>query len=187
MLAAIAFPSWLKPQIVPFLPLRWYGLMYVIAFTVTFLLLRYQLREREIPYNKDHVLDLFFWAIIGLLVGARAFAVTIYDPTGYYLRNPLQLILSFTFPGGRPQFTGIAGMSYHGGLVGAATAIIIFLKVKKLDVLEWGDMLTAAIPLGYTFGRLGNFINGELYGRITTAPWGIVFPHAESFPQRTNG
>jgi phosphatidylglycerol:prolipoprotein diacylglycerol transferase len=155
--------------------------MYLVAFTITYLLLRHQLRGEGLQVKNDVVLDLFFWAVLGLLVGARAFAVTIYDASGFYLRHPLQIILPFSLEGGRLRFTGIAGMSYHGGLVGAATAIIIFLKVKKLDVLEWGDMLTAAIPLGYTFGRLGNFINGELYGRITRAPWGVLFPHAEGF------
>jgi len=98
------------------------------------------------------------------------------------MRNPLQIILPFTMAGGKLRFTGIAGMSYHGGLVGVVVALVIFMRVKKMDLLEWGDMLTAGIPLGYTFGRLGNFINGELYGRITKAPWGIVFPHAETFP-----
>ena len=104
---------------------------------------------------------MFFWAIIGLLVGARAFAVTIYDPSGYYLQHPLQIILPFAVVDGRMRLTGIAGMSYHGGVVGATIAIITYLKVKKLDVLEWGDMLVAGIPLGYTFGRLGNFINAR--------------------------
>jgi phosphatidylglycerol:prolipoprotein diacylglycerol transferase len=156
--------------------------MYLLAFLVTYLLFMYQLRQKEEKPNRDLVLDMFFWGIVGLLVGARAFAVTIYDPTGYYLRHPLQIILPFGRVDGRLRLTGIAGMSYHGGLVGATIAIIIFLKVKKQDVLEWGDMITAGIPLGYTLGRLGNFINGELYGRVTTAAWGMVFPAAEGFP-----
>jgi phosphatidylglycerol:prolipoprotein diacylglycerol transferase len=182
MLAFINFPSWIRPQIVPFLPIRWYGLMYIIAFGVAYLLFTWQLRQKKITPEKDVVLDMFFWAIIGLLVGARAFAVTVYDSTGYYLQHPLQIILPFSMVNGRFQLTGIAGMSYHGGVLGATIAIITFLKVKKLDVLEWGDMLVAGIPLGYTFGRLGNFINAELYGRITHVPWGMVFPGAEGFP-----
>jgi phosphatidylglycerol:prolipoprotein diacylglycerol transferase len=156
--------------------------MYLVAFAVAYLLFNWQMKERGIAGEKDAVLDMFFWGIIGLLVGARAFAVTIYDSSGYYLHHPLQIILPFSVVDGRIRLTGIAGMSYHGGLVGATVAIIIYLKVKKLDVLEWGDMLVAGIPLGYTFGRLGNFINGELYGRITKVSWGMVFPNAESFP-----
>lgn len=70
-------------------------------------------------------------------------------------------------------------MSYHGGLLGAIIAIVIYGRAKKIDVLDWGDMLISGVPLGYTFGRLGNFINGELWGRVTTLPWGMYYPHAE--------
>jgi phosphatidylglycerol:prolipoprotein diacylglycerol transferase len=182
VLGYIPYPSWLRAEIIPPLPIRWYGLMYLVAFAVAYVLFRWQLRERHIETQKDVVLDLFFWAIVGLLVGGRLAAVTIYDSSGYYLQHPLQIILPFSRVNGKIALTGIAGMSYHGGLVGATIAIIIFLKVKKLDVLDWGDMLVAGIPLGYTFGRLGNFINGELYGRITKVAWGMVFPNAETFP-----
>jgi phosphatidylglycerol---prolipoprotein diacylglyceryl transferase len=178
----ITYPPWIRPEIIPGLPIRWYGLMYLVAFVVTYLLFTWQLRQRRIDVKRDVVLDMFFWAIIGLLVGARLFDVIIYDPNGYYLKHPLQIILPFAMVNGRIALTGIAGMSYHGGLVGASIAIITFLKVKKLDALEWGDMLVAGIPLGYTFGRLGNFINAELYGRITRVSWGMVFPRAEGFP-----
>ncbi|HEY9593480.1 MAG TPA: prolipoprotein diacylglyceryl transferase [Spirochaetia bacterium] len=189
MLSYIQFPSWIRPEVVPFLPIRWYGVMYLLAFLVAYLLFSWQLRHREaggglaregVP-EKDAVLDMFFWGIIDLLVGARLFAVTIYDPSGYYLKHPLQIILPFSRVDGRLRLTGIAGMSYHGGVVGASIAIITYLKVKKIDVLEWADMLMAGLPLGYTLGRLGNFINGELYGRITRVSWGMVFPHAETF------
>jgi phosphatidylglycerol---prolipoprotein diacylglyceryl transferase len=182
MLAYIDFPSWIRPEVIPNLPIRWYGIMYIAAFAVTYLLFQWQVKQRGILADKDAVLDMFFWAIIGLLVGARLFAVTIYDSTGYYREHPLQIILPFTRVNGRLKLTGIAGMSYHGGLVGVTVAVIAYLKVKKLDVLDWADMLVAGIPLGYTFGRLGNFINGELYGRVTTAAWGMIFPGAETFP-----
>ncbi|MGO9310472.1 MAG: prolipoprotein diacylglyceryl transferase [Spirochaetia bacterium] len=189
MLSYVPYPSWIRPEIIPGLPVRWYGFMYLVAFAITYLLFMWQLRKRAAQRgeilasaDRDAVLDLFFWAIIGLLVGGRAFAVTVYDPSGYYLQHPLQIFLPFSVTDGRVRLTGIAGMSYHGGVVGATIAIITYLKVKKRDVLEWGDMLVSGIPLGYTFGRLGNFINGELYGRITTAPWGMIFPNAESFP-----
>ena len=182
MLTFIQYPSWIHPEIVPWLPIRWYGLMYLVAFVITYLLFTWQLRARKEKPQQDLVLDMFFWGIIGLLVGARAFAVTIYDATGYYLQHPLQIILPFAVVDGKLRLTGIAGMSYHGGLVGAVIALAIFMRVKKLSILDWGDMLVAGIPLGYTFGRLGNFINGELYGRITTVPWGMVFPGAEGFP-----
>jgi phosphatidylglycerol---prolipoprotein diacylglyceryl transferase len=187
VLSYIPYPAWLRPEIIPGLPIRWYGLMYLVAFAVTYLLFMFQLRERSglarpLAAEREAALDLFFWAIIGMLVGARAFAVTVYDPSGYYLQHPLQIILPFSTEGGRLRLTGIAGMSYHGGVLGASIAIVTYLKVKKLDALAWGDMLVSGIPLGYTFGRLGNFINGELYGRITRVSWGMIFPNAESFP-----
>ncbi len=182
MLSFVRFPSWISPQVVPFLPVRWYGIMYLVAFAIAYLLFMRQLKERGAKPDRDLVLDMFFWAIVGLLVGARAFAVTIYDPDGFYMRYPLQIILPFSRVDGKLQLTGIAGMSYHGGLLGTAIALVIFMRVKKIDVLDWSDMLTAGIPLGYTFGRLGNFINGELYGRVTKVPWGFVFPDAKSFP-----
>src|SRR5690606_23456479 len=69
-----------------------------------------------------------------------------------------------------------------GGLIGAVAAIVIYCRVKKIDLLDWGDMLVQGIPLGYTFGRIGNFINGELYGRVTPGPFGVVFPNARRIP-----
>ncbi len=183
-LAYLRFPAWLHPEILPWLPIRWYGLMYLVAFTVAYLLVRIQMREKRLDVHPDAPVNLFFWGIIGLLVGARLFAVIIYDPTGYYLRHPLQIILPVARVDGRLVFTGLAGMSYHGGLAGAVVACLLYLRVKRLDTLEWGDMIVAAVPLGYTFGRLGNFINGELFGRVTTAPWGMIFPQAGPFSTR---
>lgn len=69
-------------------------------------------------------------------------------------------------------------MNYYGGLVGAIVAVVIYARAKKIDILEWGDMLLTGLPLGYMFGRIGNFINGELYGRLAKAPWGVLFPNA---------
>ncbi len=73
-------------------------------------------------------------------------------------------------------------MSFHGGLIGAVVVAVIYLKSQKLDVWDWGDMIVQSIPLGYTFGRIGNFINGELYGRVTSGPWGMIFPTARHVP-----
>jgi phosphatidylglycerol:prolipoprotein diacylglycerol transferase len=177
MLGYIPFPRWINPEVIPGLAVpRWYGIMYIAAFLVTYLLFMHQLKQKEEKPNRDLVLDMFFWGIVGLLVGARAAFVLIYDTSGELLRYPWKIILPISMEGGRLQFTGLAGMSYHGGLVGIIVALVIFMKVKKIDVLEWSDMLVAGIPLGYTFGRLGNFINGELYGRVTTASWGMIFP-----------
>jgi len=173
----INFPTWLKPEIIPGLPVRWYGLMYLVAFGIAFYLFKYQVKEKKLNATEDDVVNFIFWTIIGLLVGARIFAALVYDTSGLYRSKPW--LIFWPFYNGR--FTGLQGMSYHGGVIGAVAGYIIYCKVKKLDVLLWGDLLAASVPLGYTFGRLGNFINGELFGRVTTSPLGIVFPFAQKF------
>lgn len=179
MLAYLTFPDWLSPVIIPGLPLRWYGLMYLVAFVVTYFLFRRQVKEGQLDVSDDDVLNFFFWIIIGLLIGARVFAALVYDTTGRYLRNPLLIFWPFDE---NMRFIGLAGMSYHGGLIGVIVAAVIYCRVKKFNVLRWGDLLVTAVPLGYTFGRLGNFINAELYGRVTSSPLGMIFPHAQRFP-----
>ena len=183
VLGYVEFPAWLRPEVIPGLPIRWYGVMYIVAFAVTYyLVLHLVVRKREVPVDRDTVLNLFFWGIVGVLLGGRLFSVLIYDPTGYYARNPLQIVFPFARVDGALQFVGLQGMSYHGGLVGAAAAVVLYCRIRKLPVLQVTDLLAASAPLGYTFGRLGNFINGELYGRITSHPIGVVFPQAPSYP-----
>ena len=177
-LAYLNYPTWLKPEIIPSLPLRWYGLMYLVAFVIGYGLFRFQAKEKKIGATDDEIMNFFFWAIIGLLLGARILATTVYDPTGRYLRSPWLIFWPFDK---NMRFTGLAGMSYHGGLIGVVVAVAIYCKVKKHSVLAWSDMLVTAAPFGYTFGRLGNFINGELFGRVTASPLGMVFPAARQF------
>ena len=179
MLAYIKFPEWLSPVLIPGLPLRWYGLMYLVAFAFTYLLFRFQVRERKLDMPNEEVLNFIFWTIVGLLIGARILATLVYDTSGRYRRNPLLIFWPFD---GNMRFTGLAGMSYHGGLIGVIAAVLIYCKAKKRSFFEWGDMLVTAVPLGYTFGRLGNFINGEVYGRVTNSIFGMVFPGAQKFP-----
>ena len=178
MLLTIPFPSWLKPEIIPGLPFRWYGLMYILAFGTAFLVYRRQVRERRFPMSEDELSALFGWGILGLLLGARLFSTIIYETSDIYRRQPW--LIFWPFRNGR--FTGLMGMSYHGGAFAGLLAVIIFAKVKRFSFREIGDMYAASIPLGYTFGRLGNFINAELYGRVTTGPMGMLFPHATPLP-----
>ena len=178
MLLSVGFPSWLKPEIIPGLPVRWYGVMYVFAFATAFLLYRRQIRERRFPMTEEQLYSLFTWGILGLMLGARLFSTIVYETSDIYRRQPW--LIFWPFRGG--QFTGLMGMSYHGGAFGGLLAVIIFAKVKHFSFREIGDMYAASIPLGYTFGRLGNFCNAELYGRVTTGPLGMVFPHAEPLP-----
>ncbi|MDR2551865.1 MAG: prolipoprotein diacylglyceryl transferase [Treponema sp.] len=169
------FPSWIRPEIIPGLPFRWYGLMYLVAFSVAWLLYRVQVRERNFPIKDDELSGLFFWGILSLVLGARIFATMVYETSPVYRREPW--LVFWPFRNGR--FTGFLGMSYHGGVIGGILAIAVYSVRHRFDYREIGDMFAASIPLGYTAGRLGNFINGELYGRVTAGPLGMVFPGAE--------
>ncbi len=178
MTLAIQYPSWLRPEIIPGLPFHWYSVMYLVAFVITYLLFQYQVRKRSLQLDDDSVASLFFWAILGLLIGGRVFAILVYDTSGIYLQKPWLIFWPF-YEG---KFVGLQGMSYHGGLIGTIITVVAYCRYRKWSIREIGDMLVAGVPLGYTFGRLGNFINGELYWRVTTAPIGMIFPNAPPFP-----
>ncbi len=157
--------------------LQYYGLMYIVGFAITYMLVVYRIkREKEFSVSAEEIQNLMMYMIIGLIVGARLGYVLFYN-LSYYLENPLEIFLPFSFSNGI-TITGISGMSFHGGLIGILVSAWIY--TRKTGVNFWGmaDLFVPAIPLGYTFGRLGNFINGELYGRITSAPIGMYFPLA---------
>ena len=173
----VQYPTWISPYLISGLPIRWYSLMYIVAFAITFLLFRLQVKRHELEYSMDDSLTLFLYAIAGLILGARLFSALIYDGTGYYWARPW--LIFWPFKNG--QFVGLPGMSYHGGVIGAIVGCMVFSRRYRKSFLQLADALVAGIPLGYTFGRLGNFINGELWGRVTTMRWGMVFPGAPSY------
>ncbi|WP_319559890.1 prolipoprotein diacylglyceryl transferase [Marispirochaeta sp.] len=182
-LAYLQFPDWVSPVLIPGLPFRWYGLMYLFAFGTAYLLVRYQVRREEPALSVDTVADLFFWIILGLLLGGRLVSTLIYDTSGIYWTKPWLIFWPFDES---MRFVGLQGMSYHGGLVGGFIGGVLFCRRRGLSPWLWADRLALAVPLGYTFGRLGNFINAELYGRVSGAPWAMVFPGAEKFPLSVN-
>jgi len=112
--------------------------------------------------------------ILAVLIGGRLGYVLFYN-LFYYLKHPLEIFLPFNINNGF-QYTGLYGMSYHGALIAIVITSVFFCRKYKLNFWLLADLLASAVPLGYTFGRLGNFINGELYGRVTTVPWGMFFP-----------
>ena len=174
----VDFPSWISPFVVPFLPVRWYALMYLVAFSITFVLVRRQCRQGELNgMSFDDTITLFCYSVGFLILGARVFSTLFYDGTWYYWTHPWMIF--WPFRNGR--FIGLPGMSYHGGLIGAIFGTWLYGRKYGYRFFDLADHLTVAIPLGYTFGRLGNFINGELWGRVTTSPAGMVFPDAPSF------
>lgn len=155
--------------------LQYYGLMYLVAFATTYLLASYRIKkEDQWDLSQDHLQGLLTAMIIGLVVGARLGYVLFYN-LNYYLEHPLEIILPVSFNGG-VRFTGISGMSYHGGLICTIIAAGWYIRKSNLNFRAMADLFIPCIPAAYTFGRLGNFINGELWGRATTVPWGMYFP-----------
>ncbi len=155
--------------------LQYYGLMYLVAFGICYALVVYRLkREKRFTMTIEQAQGLIMNLVIGLIIGARLGYVLFYN-FSYYVAHPLEIISPVQFNGGI-QFTGISGMSYHGGLIGVIIAGFLFVRKHKIDFRDAVDLLIPAIPLGYTFGRLGNFINGELYGRATDFVLGMYFP-----------
>lgn len=172
-------PSQMDPILISIggLSLRWYSFMYLVAFGIVYVLSLYRIRHEDLAFTKDDVADIMTWSIIGLLLGGRLGYVLFYG-LETFLSQPWRIFIPFARIQGEWQFTGIAGMSYHGGFLGVMLALYLFSRKRKKNFLELGDLLTASIPLGFTFGRIGNFINGELYGRITEASIGMYFPAA---------
>jgi len=168
----IPFPN-IDPVLIKIGPLsiRWYGLMYLIGFAASYLLVKYQVQKKKISLSREDLESLYTHLILGLIIGARLGYVFFYNP-GDYLKNPLELFAVWH-----------GGMSFHGGLTGAVIAGIFFCKKHGLDFWKLGDLIAVTGPIGLGLGRLGNFINGELYGRVTDIPWGMVFPSGGSLPR----
>jgi phosphatidylglycerol:prolipoprotein diacylglycerol transferase len=153
--------------------IHWYGLTYLASFVLCFALARH--RAARAPFapagwTARDVEDLLFWVVIGVVVGGRLGYVLFYKP-GYYVANPLEALALWK-----------GGMSFHGGLLGVIAAFFGFAWRRRRPVLEVGDLVAPVVPVGLALGRLGNFINGELWGRVADAslPWAMVFPQSGS-------
>lgn len=168
----MTFPQ-IDPVLVHIGPLaiRWYGLMYLLGFLAAYGLIRALARRRQLPLEGDGAADLLFYGAVGVVTGGRLGYVLFYNP-GWYLDHPLEAFAIWQ-----------GGMSFHGGLLGVIAATLLFCRRRQLPVLLTGDILVTAATVGLGLGRLGNFINGELWGRPTDLPWGIVFPGAGPLPR----
>jgi len=149
--------------------IRYYGLFFVLGFVIAYFLLVHLAKRRELSLNKDDIADFLLYIILGVVLGARIFYVFAYN-LPFYLSNPFEIIAIWN-----------GGLSFHGGIIGAAIAGFYFTKKKKVDFYELADIVVIPVALGLALGRLGNFTNGELYGRITDVPWSFKFPDAEGF------
>jgi phosphatidylglycerol:prolipoprotein diacylglycerol transferase len=165
MLLALIFPA-IDPVAISIGPLaiRWYALAYVAGLILGWRAVRGLAHRHPGVMSDKDVDDLLLWATIGVVVGGRLGYVVVYNPV-YYLHH-LQDIFAI--------WQG--GMSFHGGLVGVAVAIIVFCRMRQLRPLRVADLVACQVPIGLFFGRIANFINGELWGRPTDAPWGMIFP-----------
>jgi phosphatidylglycerol:prolipoprotein diacylglycerol transferase len=152
------------------LAIRWYGLMYLVAFLAFYLLGRWRVRHSHYGpstgLKPSDVEDLLFYGVLGVVLGGRLGYVIFYKPA-YYLQHPLEVLAVWQ-----------GGMAFHGGLLGVIVACMIFARRHRLSLLQLMDFVAPLVPAGLAAGRLGNFINGELWGRASDLPWAMVFPQS---------
>jgi len=153
------------------LEFRWYGLMYILGFLAAYFLILAGAKRKGLPLDKEKVADLIFTVALGVILGGRLGYILFYN-LPVYLAHPLQVFAVWE-----------GGMSFHGGLTGAIIAALYFIRKHKLRFYPLADLGFQAAPIGLMLGRFGNFINGELYGRVTDVPWGMVFPGGGDLPR----
>jgi len=161
----LAFPQ-IDPVAIRVGPLsiHWYGLMYLLGFSSAWLLGRWRIAHGKTRLTQKDLEDIIFYGVLGVVLGGRLGYVLFYKPT-YYLSHPNEIL-----------FLWEGGMSFHGGLLGVLAVIFYIAHTRRYRWLEVGDFVAPLIPLALAAGRLGNFINGELWGRPTNLPWAMVFP-----------
>lgn len=175
---AIAFPAF-DPVIVDIggFQIRWYAVAYIAGIFLGYVyVLRLVRTERIWPDNKPSVTttfidDLLLWTALGIILGGRLGYVLFYN-FDYFLENPSEILAIWQ-----------GGMSFHGGFAGVILAILVYSRLKGAPILSVGDLVAAGTPFGLLFGRIANFINGELYGRVTEVPWGFIFPDGGPLPR----
>lgn len=172
MTFVIPYPS-IDPVLVSLGPIviRWYALAYVAGLLLGW---RYMLRlgaKAPQAIEPRHVDDFLVWATLGVVLGGRLGHVLFYAPD-YYFSQPMEILRVWK-----------GGMSFHGGILGVTVAGLLFVRQRKLDALVFADILSCAAPIGLFFGRIANFINGELWGRPTDVPWAMIFPRGGPVPR----
>lgn len=167
----------ISPDIVRFnlggmhLQIRWYGLFYVLSFIIAFLMYRHNLKLRGVKLSREQYESAIFHVMLGVILGGRLGYVLFYNLL-FYLQNPLAIFAVWE-----------GGMSFHGGALGVIIAGIIFCRRNKLGFYPLADAAIPIVAIGLGLGRLGNFINAELWGKPTNLPWGMVFPGSDRLPR----
>lgn len=170
---ALPFPD-ISPIAVSLGPvdIRWYALAYLAGFLLGWkYVLSLAAKTPDLRPDRADIDDFLAWGILGVILGGRIGYVLFYQPQ-LYLEKPLELFMLWH-----------GGMSFHGGAAGMIVAMMAYAFAKKIYVLRLTDWVCCAVPIGLFFGRIANFINGELFGRVTAAPWGMIFPHGDEFPR----
>ena len=153
------------------LKVHWYGIMYLIGFATAWTLAAYRAKKSNGEWSSQQITDLIFYAAIGVILGGRIGYMLFYDLPGL-LASPLTIFKIWD-----------GGMAFHGGMLGVALALWLYTYKIKKSFFVVTDFIVPFVPIGLGAGRIGNFINGELWGRVTTAPWGMVFPNAGPLPR----
>ena len=169
-LMAIAFPG-IDPVAIALGPVqvRWYGLAYLVGLVLGWLYMRALLRQDRLwagapPMRPEQTDDFLLWATLGVVLGGRLGYVLFYEPLVFF-NDPARIFMVWQ-----------GGMAFHGGLLGMVAAIALFSRFNRVPFLSLGDITAAVVPIGLFFGRIANFINGEVYGKITDVPWAVEFP-----------
>jgi len=153
------------------LHVHWYGLMYLLGFFVAWLLARWRVKHYHLDWSAEQISDLIFYAAMGVILGGRVGYMLFYSH-GQWLNHPWLILRLWE-----------GGMSFHGGLLGGFAALWLFGRKTHRSFLSVIDFVAPIVPFGLGAGRIGNFINGELWGRVTNEPWGMIFPHAGDLPR----
>ena len=172
LLSYLAFPD-IDPIAVQIGPIaiRWYALAYITGMLLGWRLMLRLIRLPGAPMTRADTDDFVVWAITAVILGGRLGYVLFYNPA-YYAAHPVEIL-----------FVWRGGMSFHGGLLGVIGAVVLFSRRRGLALLPVADIVAVAAPIGLFFGRIANFVNAELYGRITELPWGMVFPTGGPVPR----
>lgn len=171
-LYSIAFPE-INPVIISFGPLsiNWYSLSYVAGILLGWFYAGYIIEKFSLNFAKKWREDFITYLIIGIIVGGRLGHVLLYDPMKYLL-HPIDILKTYE-----------GGMAFHGALIGTIIAAYLFCYQRKVSFLFLTDLLAISAPIGLFLGRIANFINAELYGRVTDVPWAVVFPDSDMLPR----
>jgi phosphatidylglycerol:prolipoprotein diacylglycerol transferase len=156
--------------------IRWYGLMYLLAFMQFIALGRLRIRQPHIAaagWTREHLDDMLFYGVLGVVIGGRLGEVLFYDPA-YYFSHPLEIFAVWK-----------GGMSFHGGFLGVLFAMALWARKAGRNLMDVMDFIAPMVPLGYAAGRIGNFINAELPGRVADAslPWAMIWPNVDNLPR----